>query len=1106
MQIQSHLFFALCNLLLASTLCLGETSSLPAPVKHEVDFDRDVRPILETHCFDCHQGKEASSGVRLDHKPKLLGQTDGIPLVEPGNSAESRLIQLVADTNSDERMPPAGEGAPLTPAQISVLRTWIDQGVSWNHEMFPDISAAETDHWSFQPIRRPQLPAIQDHHWPQNAIDHFILARLEAHALQPSPPANQRALIRRLAFNLQGLPTNGPLLQESVADSNQHAYDDLLERLLASPHYGERWARHWLDVARFAESSGFVENHNWPHIWRYRDWVIDSFNTDKPFDVFVTQQLAGDELEPYQDENMIATGFLATARLSSEELSCVRQENDMYVDIVNATASAFLGLTMACSQCHDHKFDPITQRDYYRLQAFFVKGYPGNLVLKQSQLSDDFHQAAEALRQHTLAIRERILRTAYEEKILQDVRDIMLLPTEQRTGSQESTFRLTRAVLNIRLAGCNAYRITDEEKEKTKELQAALNKEMQAVEQVWGFFSPPTSKHQLSVLPMAGNFPLVHNPDELGQRQAWLLRRGDPYSTSFAVEPGWPKILQLEPTVNSAPEQKTTKNRIHLARWLTSPKNPLTARVWVNRIWHYHFGRGLVATPGNFGVRGAMATHPDLLDYLASELITSGWSTKHIHRLILTSNTYRQSASQNEVAATKDPDNRLFWRFPTRRLESEAIRDAALCASGQLDRQIGGPSVPVGQDSNRRSLYHFQRRDAPQDMQSLFDGPTAMSASCDQRHVSTTTLQSLFLLNSPRGEGIAESLAARLRLRIGNDPHELVLAAFRQILGRDPSPIEITSAQRYLSTEIAHAANQNPATPVLAHDDPIKRWEDQLVGPNQDLDQATASATHRQPRFRNGEHGLNGRPVIHFAGGPFGQADHVLEIEESPEIELQNSYSIFVVLRFLGNGIGNQTILMKARGGGTDIGTLGLLRYAYNGPVGRIGIDQNIDGAWSSRVHSSKDIPDEVPLLLIASWDGTKVTLDVRQADGVFSRDEAELKGKIDTSGTGKLGIGGYRDAFSADGERFHGDIAEILIYRQSLPESQVEQVAGYLIDKWLTASQKDDSANQLPVTESLGLHLDAAQGVVPHQPTTMSPLARLCQVLMNLNEFVYIP
>ena len=655
-----------------------------------------------------------------------------------------------------------------------------------------ESAAPPSNHWAFQPITRPPVPNVAAQALVRTPVDGFVLDQLEAAGLSLAPRADRRTLVRRLALNVLGLPPNKRIVDEFVADQAPGAYERVVEKLLASPHYGERWARHWLDVARFAESSGYVENHNWPHFWRYRDWVVRSFNEDKPFDVFLTQQLAGDELEPYADENIVATGFLAAARLATEELSCVRQENDLYVDIVNTVSSAFMGLTMGCAQCHDHMFDPLTERDYYRLQAFFTRGYPGNLVLRSSQVPDEFHELTRKLTATDLAVRGRILGAAYDEQPEHERRVLSASPAD-RSAEEESLYRIRRAELNIRVAGCNAFRIHDEEKQKLERLRSELAEFDDKIVQTRGFCSPVTSPHQISVLPMAGNFPLLHDVELLTARPCYLLHRGDPYQTLERVVPGFPAVLDADETPVSSDRPRTA-----LAAWLTDRQHPLTARVWVNRIWSYHFGHGIVATPGNFGTRGAAPTHPDLLDYLASELIESGWSTKHVQRLILKSNTYRQSALYDEASASIDPENRLFWCWPRRRLEAEAIRDAMLAVAGQLDEQLGGPSVAPDTPTQRRSLYLLQRRDQPHTVAQLFDGPTEMSASCAVRQVSTSAVQPLFLLNNPVVVALAEKLAASIADVASNDRERQVAMVFDRVLSRLPTHEEQTVAAAYL--------------------------------------------------------------------------------------------------------------------------------------------------------------------------------------------------------------------------------------------------------------------------------------------------------------------
>lgn len=673
----------------------------------DVDFRRDVYPILSAHCFECHRGRDAESGSRLDVLEEVLGHTTGHAMAMPGRSEQSPIVQRVTATaNSVERMPPEGER--LSDREIAVLRAWIAQGVSWDEKLLPSPSL-ESSHWAFQPIRRPAVPRVADGAWAANPLDAFLAAGRTGQNLPRSPAASPLTLIRRLTLDLTGLPPELGDIQHFVSDESPGAYRRLVDRLLASPHYGERWGRHWLDVARWAESNGYQHNRLRHHAWRYRDYVIRSFNQDKPYDAFVRQQVAGDELEPYSDENLVATGFLAAARVSANQMNRDIQRNDILVDIVNAAGESLLGLTMGCAQCHNHKFDPISARDYYRFQAFFAKGQLGNLVLKH--------------------------------------------PAQQGKPSADRP-------------------------------------------QAFGFYAPSTSRTPVTRLPMRDiKYPLPYNPAELARTKTYLLIRGEVDRLGPVVDPGWPLIFGR----SDDPQKLNRSPRTALADWLASPDNPLTARVWVNRIWHYHFGRGLVETTSDFGVRTEAPVQQDLLDWLAAELIDSGWSTKHIHRLIVLSNTYRQASRFRAECAEIDPDNQFYWRWTPRRLEAEAIRDSILAVSGELDLARGGPGIaPDSPESDRRrTVYLRQKRQEMPVLQELFDGAGAVE-SCSRRRTSTVPLQPLYLLNSEFVVERAGAFARRVARAGGADVQARVNIAFALALGRQPDEDELVRALDFL--------------------------------------------------------------------------------------------------------------------------------------------------------------------------------------------------------------------------------------------------------------------------------------------------------------------
>jgi hypothetical protein len=792
--------------------------SLPDAASGKIEYGRDVLPILRSHCFECHQGRNATAAYRLDQRAELLGEANGKALVRTGKSADSRLIQLVSGLVPDRVMPK--EGPRLSATQIGILRAWIDQGLVWDDKLLPPDSGS--DHWALQPIQAPAIPHVARAAWVRTPVDAFIAAKHAALGFEPAPPADARTLIRRLSLDLTGLPPAPNEVDAFVSESAKDpdgALERLVDTLLASPHYGERWARHWLDVARWAESEGYESNHLRPYAWRYRDWVVQSFNRDLPFAEFVAAQLAGDEITPYTDDNLIATGFLAAARLSSNEEDRWRQRNDIYVDIVNATANAFLGLTMQCAQCHSHKFDSITARDYYRFQGFFVKGQPGNLALRDAHLWAAYKAKKPA--GYDAAVRERdaLFETGRQRKrsavrlSLTDVqRHALNLTMDQRTPEEEKMAREADLLFQVSIGQIEAALTTDERQryEALKKQVAEMERAMLDRPQTFGFYSPVTSPTKVAVLPMKGFYPLPYDQAELGRARPYLLAAGDVHRPSFPVGVGWPAVFGPSPA-----DEIARTPRLALARWLTGPQNPLAARVYVNRIWQYHFGRGIVATPNDFGVKGAAPTHPELLDWLAAEFLRTGGSTKHLHRLIVLSSTYRQSAVGSSAAAKADPDNRYLWHWQPRRLEAEAIRDAMLAVAGDLDGAIGGPSAPADDKSLRRSLYLIQKREVPPYYQGLFDGPIASTESCGRRLVTTIPLQPLYLLNSRFSQERARAFAARVRDAAGDDGARQIDAAFRLAFGRLPAAKERAMAQRFFHTVTPTADAHAPAAPLV---------------------------------------------------------------------------------------------------------------------------------------------------------------------------------------------------------------------------------------------------------------------------------------------------
>jgi hypothetical protein len=787
-----------CLFLSASGAADKPTPSLSPPASHAVEFKRDIYPILSSHCFECHKGHDATSGYRLDQRADILGETDGKVLVKIGKSAYSRLIHLVAGLVPNKRMP--AKGKPLSNEQIGLLRAWIDQGLQWDESVLP-VERPQSKQWAFQPIKRV-TPPPGGGAWVRNPIDQFIAASHQCKGLVPAPEASRHVLIRRLSLDLIGLPPTPAEVDAFLADTSSDAYEQLVERLLASPHYGERWARHWLDLARYADSEGYESDHPRAYAWRYRDYVVASFNNDKPYDRFLREQIAGDEILPYADENLIATGFLACARLSSNEEDKPRQVNDVLVDIVNATGSTVLGLTFNCCQCHNHKFDPFSARDYYRFQGFFVKGAPNNLALKDTEQWKAYEAAklpeyepADKLKQAILDTARARLTEETSKRLTAEERQARDTPEQQRTPEQA---KLAREVdLKFQFLNSQIERAISEEDRKLydelKKKLASLAKKMPDKPQTFGFYSPVTSTTKVDVLPMLGFYPPPYMPAELAKAKPHLLVAGEVHQRGPELDVGWPALF------GSVPAEVQKKPRTVLVDWLTSRENPLTARVWANRLWHYHFGRGIVPTPSDFGTRGTPPTHPELLDWLASELMRNGWSTKHMHRLIICSSTYRQSAhnAADQLCKSKDPENLLWWRWPLRRLESETIRDAALAVTGELDPRLGGAGDQDDSKSVRRTIYLNQRRSRPPMMQKMFDGPSAANESCPCRHVSTVPLQALFLLNNDYSLARAKAFAARLQAKAGDDRDRQVDLAFLWALARQPDDGERSVARKF---------------------------------------------------------------------------------------------------------------------------------------------------------------------------------------------------------------------------------------------------------------------------------------------------------------------
>ena len=930
---------ALAGVVLLSCLPRASAGETPADAGRAV-FREQIRPLLTAKCLSCHGGDKTRGGLDLRRRASALSGGDSGPALAPGSAARSLLYKKLLD----REMPPKN---PLSEEQVAAFKKWIDAGAPYEDEPLKYVvRRAGPDWWSLQPLRPVRPPAIEDLRPGHNAIDAFILARLRAAGLRPAPEADRRTLIRRATFDLTGLPPTPEEIDAFLADRSPDAYEKVIDRLLASPAYGERWARHWLDVVRFAESHGYETNALRMNAWPYRDYLIRAFNKDTPYPRFILEQLAGDTLPDADELVQAATGFLVGGAHDTVGNGTVegqlQQRMDDLDDIITATGATFLGLTVNCARCHDHKFDPITQKDYYSLQAIFAGVQHAERPLQTRPTSPE----ELARLRHELAAVERRL-ADFEPRARPDGKGPPRPPVSPRHNVERFTPIAARYIRftvratndgtepcidelevytadptprNVALAAGGA-RVSASSEYPNNPLHkiAHLNDgrygngrswiarergrgwvqvELPRVETVerihWGRDREQVYADRLPVdylievavepgrwtpvassrdrqpyrpqRPAALRLPpgltprqkaeyttLAGQRERLRQRLArgtaprtvyagtfrqpgptHLLLRGDPMRKGTAVAPAG--LSAVRPRLSLAADAPEGQRRAALARWLGRPDNPLPARVLVNRVWAWHFGRGLVETPSDFGFNGGRPSHPELLDWLASQFILPsprwgegfsasppsplggegsgvrgfGWRLKPLHRLIMLSATYRQSSRPTDSGLSVDRGNRLLWRFAPRRLEAEEIRDGLLAVSGALDRRMGGPGynvwekntnyvtvfrpkVRLGPEEFRRMVYQFKPRSQQDPTFGVFDCPDAALAR-PRRTASTTVLQALNLLNGRCVLDQAELFARRLRCEVGADPSRQAERAFRLAFGRSPSEKELRAS------------------------------------------------------------------------------------------------------------------------------------------------------------------------------------------------------------------------------------------------------------------------------------------------------------------------
>jgi hypothetical protein len=731
-----------------------------------------ARAVLEKRCLSCH-GQAQTSGLDLRSAESAKKGGKRGPALVPGRAAESLLMRAVL-REGDLKMPPGG---PLPADEIALLRAWIDAGASW-----PKTGVGEPEWWSFRKVVRPPAPA-------GNPIDGFILRALAEKKLKPLPAADKRTLIRRAYLDLHGLPPEPAEVDAFVKNEAPDAYEKLIDRLLASPRYGERWGRHWLDVVRYADTGGFETDMYYANAWRYRDYAIQSFNEDKPYDRFVQEQIAGDEIWPdnielngsydippekqkHLEARIGTTLYTIGPTYHEAALNGEQLRYEWMTDAVDTTSSAFLGLTVACARCHDHKFDPISHRDYHRMMAIFAASEEREIPVVSKMEQFGFKSGYP----RTLQVEEyKAAIQRIDQKAARRAKD------EKETKLADATGKEV------------ALKYTPEEKDERDRLIFELGK------------AALQARFSLQSATVLAHAEVVHD--------VRMTARGDFHGTGDKVGPGFPTVL------GGATDIAAMDRRKALALWLTAPEHPLTARVMVNRVWAWHFGRGIVATPSDFGRQGERPSHPELLDWLASEFVSQGWSLKKLHRLILLSDAYRRSSASDGHNAKIDADNRYLWRMNRLRMDAETLRDAVLAVSGTLNLKMGGRAVippltaeektgmwalnqwPVALDAaehNRRSVYLYVKRSFPYPMFQTFDVPDS-SASCPRRDTTTVAPQALALLNSEFMLEQARRLAERVRKQSAGGPDLWIDTAWRLVLGRAPTASERERAQRFLA-------------------------------------------------------------------------------------------------------------------------------------------------------------------------------------------------------------------------------------------------------------------------------------------------------------------
>lgn len=955
-----------------------------------VDFNSDVAPVLIQRCLECHKGAAPSGGLSLETANGLKAGGDSGPVVSPGNPGASVLLARI---NSGE-MPPPVKGVPqhLSVKERKVITEWIQSGAKWPSQRRLDLYEVTTkvrggrDWWAFQPLKRPSVPVVK-HPSVETPVDAFILAKLLLEEMRPAPRADAATLVRRLYFDTIGLPPTYDELQMWSQQISQQGVQPLVRHLLQSPHFGERRARYWLDLVRYAETSGYERDQPKPFAWKYRDWVVNAFNKDMPYNQFVLHQIAGDEIPERSEPSLIATGFLRLGTWNDEPNDNADYQYDRLEDLVHATSSAFLGLTVKCARCHDHKFDPIPQDDYYRMASIF---WPGPVAARDRKLLGG--------------------------------------PTVEELGADD----------------------------------------------VLGWTDITATPSPLHVL---------HN--------------GERHSPLHAVIPGTLTFSpELHHSLTEAPKgSRTSGRRRQFGEWVADRKNPLTARVWVNRIWQYHFGEGLVRSPNNFGFKGELPTHPKLLDWLASELIDNNWSTKHIDNLILSSSTWQQSSlhTNAEEYEQRDSANRFWWHANRRRLDAETLRDSMLSVSGEIDLQIGGegfkPAISEEalegfsrkssvwtaspeEKQRRRSLYIFVSRSLMPPMMTTFD-QCDTTLPCAQRNVTTVAPQALAMMNNAFTHSRSAAIANRVKT-VASSLDEQIHAAWRFVLKRDATPGELELARTHvaqLTREFRQQDTQQIENTSRQLPDPILHLtaksgvEIDKTGRVSVWKAVTGQIAKQQgaaARPKYDREGINGKPAVHFNG-----AGRFLELEGDV---ISNAHcTIIAVANDHSRKPGLREIISNWDGSaGNSVNSVFL------------GLRDTSHVRFSDQFSSSAQLQDRHAPFVLTAANGPDGTAIWQNGTSLGHRKMPLSDRRFHTAWV--IGQQG-----NINGEFWNGHIAEVLVF-----------------DRPLSASQRQIVWKSLHAEYRVPLPMLSPPATATETPSDRA-LTSLCHVLLNSNEFLYI-